>query len=336
MTISSLQLAIALSQVQRQFTLKAYQLSNLWPYLFEFHLQQISDLVASLAVMFTQVQKLADLTKGETQALHLPDEGQSIHISVRIKTEAAHGPRRLRKQSAPLVKANGIHGECRQLRHFTNLHRACCSDNGMRHTHKDTLWTTVQSQEHSRQRSMRRNLFRGLIYSTCFGNRTAGRMCWDSSRQDEGLRWSRWKSALPKSRWWIRQWITEPEFLDRLAAASLIPGPSSTQVAIFIGQSKRGLAGLLVGGCCFIIPAAVLVTLISAVYAHYGSLPQVAGTLYGIKPAVIAIILQALWSLSRTSIKTKLLAVIGVIAVVRNVVGVAPLVVLAIAGIPPA
>ncbi len=130
-----------------------------------------------------------------------------------------------------------------------------------------------------------------------------------------------------------RQWITEAEFLDRLAAASLIPGPSSTEVAIFIGQSKRGWAGLLVGGCCFILPAAIMVTVIAAVYARYGSLPQVAGILYGIKPAVIAIILQALWSLSRTAIKTRILAVIGLIAVVLNAFGVAPLGVLAIAGI---
>lgn len=130
-----------------------------------------------------------------------------------------------------------------------------------------------------------------------------------------------------------RQWITQTELLDRLAAASVIPGPSSTEVAIFIGQSKRGWPGLLVGGCCFILPAAVLVTLIAAVYSRYGSLPQVAGILYGIKPAVIAIILQALWSLSRTAIKTSLLAAIGVAALVLNVLGVSPLLVLAIAGI---
>jgi chromate transporter len=130
-----------------------------------------------------------------------------------------------------------------------------------------------------------------------------------------------------------RHWITEKDFLDRLAAASLIPGPSSTEIAIFIGQSKRGWAGLVVGGCCFILPAAVLVTLIAAVYARYGSLPQVEGILYGIKPAVIAIILQALWSLSRTAVKTKLLAAIGAVAVVLNALGVAPLLVLAIAGL---
>src|SRR6266576_1091448 len=54
-----------------------------------------------------------------------------------------------------------------------------------------------------------------------------------------------------------RQWITRPEFLDRLAASNLIPGPSSTEVAIFIGHAKRGWKGLIVAGCCFIIPAAV-------------------------------------------------------------------------------
>jgi chromate transporter len=130
-----------------------------------------------------------------------------------------------------------------------------------------------------------------------------------------------------------RRWITEAEFLDRLAAASLIPGPSSTEVAIFVGQAKRGWAGLVVGGCCFIIPAALLVTLIAAVYVRFGSLPQVAAILYGIKPAVIAIILQALWNLARTAIKSKLLAVIVALAVVLSGLGVAPLIVLAIAGI---
>src|SRR5215471_6528151 len=99
-----------------------------------------------------------------------------------------------------------------------------------------------------------------------------------------------------------RHWISEAEFLDRLAAASLIPGPSSTEVAIFIGQSQRGWAGLLVGGCCFIIPAALLVTGFADIYVRYGSLPQVAGILYGIKPAVIAIILHALWNLSGTAV----------------------------------
>jgi chromate transporter len=133
-----------------------------------------------------------------------------------------------------------------------------------------------------------------------------------------------------------RRWLTEAEFLDRLAMASLIPGPSSTEVAIFIGYTKRGWTGLLVAGCCFIIPAAVIVTAIAAAYVRFGSLPQVAGILYGIKPALIAIILQALWSFGRTAVRTKLLAAIGVIAVVLNAAGISPLAVLVIAGIASA
>jgi chromate transporter len=130
-----------------------------------------------------------------------------------------------------------------------------------------------------------------------------------------------------------RQWLTRADFLDRLAMANLIPGPSSTEVAIFIGYSKRGWRGLVVAGCCFIIPAAVLVTVIARVYVRFGSLPQIAGILYGIKPAVIAIIVQAVWNLSRTAVRTKVLAAIGVIAAVLNGFGMAPLAVLAIAGI---
>ncbi|SPE27828.1 Chromate transporter [Candidatus Sulfotelmatobacter sp. SbA7] len=129
-----------------------------------------------------------------------------------------------------------------------------------------------------------------------------------------------------------RQWITEADFLDRLGAANLIPGPSSTEVAIFIGHAKRGGAGLLVAGCCFIIPAAVMVALIAAAYVRFGSLPQVAGILYAIKAAVIGVIVQALWSLARTATKTRLLAFIGVVAIVLSAAGVAPLAVLAIAG----
>jgi chromate transporter len=130
-----------------------------------------------------------------------------------------------------------------------------------------------------------------------------------------------------------RHWITKQRFLDLLSAASLIPGPSSTEVALFIGQTERGWPGLVMGGCCFIFPAAVLVTVIAAFYVRFGSLPQARGVLYGIKPAVIAIILQALWSLGRTALKTRLLAAVCAIAVMLKAFGVAPICVLAIAGL---
>jgi chromate transporter len=130
-----------------------------------------------------------------------------------------------------------------------------------------------------------------------------------------------------------RQWLTANEFADRLAAANLIPGPSSTEVAIFIGYAKRGWLGLMVAGTCFIIPAAILVLLIAAAYVRYGSLPQVAGALYGIKPVVIAIIAQALWNLARTAVKTKLLGLLAVSCVILCFLRVDPLIVLAAAGL---
>lgn len=129
-----------------------------------------------------------------------------------------------------------------------------------------------------------------------------------------------------------RHWITEEDFLDRVAAASLIPGPSSTEVGIFIGRSLRGWSGLIVAGCCFILPAAVLVSLIAAAYVRFGSLPQAEGVLRAIKPAVIAIILQALWNLRKTAAKTWALGLIGVGAAGLNFAGASPLLVLALAG----
>lgn len=130
-----------------------------------------------------------------------------------------------------------------------------------------------------------------------------------------------------------RGWITEEDFLDRVAAASLIPGPSSTEVGIFIGRSLRGWSGLVVAGCCFIIPAAILVSLIAAAYVRFGALPQAEGILRAIKPAVIALILQALWKLGKTAAKTWALGLIGIVSAVLNFVGVGPLLVLALAGV---
>jgi chromate transporter len=111
-----------------------------------------------------------------------------------------------------------------------------------------------------------------------------------------------------------RQWLTQQEFLDRLGAANLIPGPSSTEMAIYIGYTKRGWAGLIVAGCCFIIPAAILVCAIAAAYVRYGSMPRVGGVLYALKPVVIAVVLQAFWKLARSAVKTMWLGALGIAA----------------------
>ncbi len=130
-----------------------------------------------------------------------------------------------------------------------------------------------------------------------------------------------------------RRWITHAGFLDRLATANLIPGPCSTEVAIFIGQLKRGWRGLIVAGCSFIIPAALIVSAIAWAYVRLGSLPKVEGVLSAIKPAVVAIVIQALGKLGRTGVRTALLAVIAVLAAGLSLLGVSPVLVLVFAGL---
>ncbi len=130
-----------------------------------------------------------------------------------------------------------------------------------------------------------------------------------------------------------RQWLTREQFLDRLAAANLIPGPSSTEMAIFVGYEMRGWAGLLIAGCVFILPAAVLVAAIASAYVRYGTLPRVSGVLYALKPVVIAIVIQAFWKLARTALKTKWLVSVGCIATVMYAVHLHELLVLAVSAV---
>ena len=104
-------------------------------------------------------------------------------------------------------------------------------------------------------------------------------------------------------------------------------------MAIHVGYKRRGWAGLLVAGASFILPAAAIVLLFAWAYVRYGSLPQTAQALYGVKPVIIAIVLQALWHLGRVAIKTKVLAVVGVAALVLNLLRVNELLVLFLSGI---
>ncbi len=130
-----------------------------------------------------------------------------------------------------------------------------------------------------------------------------------------------------------RRWMTREEFLDLLGAANLIPGPNSTELAIHVGHRQGGWAGLLITGASFILPAVLIVTGFAWAYVRYGSLPEVAGILYGVKPVIIVIVLQALWSLGKTAVKTKFLAVIGLAGVALTWLGVHELLVLAGAGL---
>jgi chromate transporter len=129
-----------------------------------------------------------------------------------------------------------------------------------------------------------------------------------------------------------RKWLSREKFLDLLGASSLIPGPSSSELAIHIGYLRAGWMGLVVGGICFILPAAILVACIAWAYVRFGHLPAVAAILYGVKPVVIAVIVQALWGLGRTAVKSWQLAVAGAICVVLSFLGVNVLLILFGAG----
>src|SRR5213079_2689485 len=92
-----------------------------------------------------------------------------------------------------------------------------------------------------------------------------------------------------------RGWLSHEKFIDLVGATNLIPGPNSTELAIHIGHARAGFPGLLVAGACFIIPATLIVTACAGAYVRFGTLPQAEGILYGVKPVIIAIVLQALW-----------------------------------------
>jgi chromate transporter len=131
-----------------------------------------------------------------------------------------------------------------------------------------------------------------------------------------------------------RRWITSERFLDLVGAANLIPGPSSTELAIFIGFEQGGWIGLVVAGVCFIVPAALMVAVLAWAYVRFGAIPQLAGVLYGIKPVVIAVVVQALWGLAPKAIKKSFwLGALGVAACVASALHVDVIVVLIGAGI---
>jgi chromate transporter len=111
-----------------------------------------------------------------------------------------------------------------------------------------------------------------------------------------------------------RKWMSEQHFLDLIGATNLIPGPNSTEMAIHIGKEKAGWKGLIVAGLCFILPAVFITGFFAWLYKRYGQLPEIQPFLYGIKPAIIAIILTAIFPLARKSLKTIELGVIGFIA----------------------
>ena len=116
-----------------------------------------------------------------------------------------------------------------------------------------------------------------------------------------------------------RKWLSETHFLDLLGATNLIPGPNSTEMAIHIGYEKGGWKGLLIAGLCFILPAVFITVIFAYFYAEYGQIPSVQPFIYGIKPAIIAIILAAIYPLAIRSSKTTILRILGILVLIGSI-----------------
>jgi chromate transporter len=130
-----------------------------------------------------------------------------------------------------------------------------------------------------------------------------------------------------------RRWLSHEELLDLVGASHLIPGPTSTELAIHIGHRRAGWPGLLVAGACFILPAALITAALAWAYVRWGRLPAAGALLYGIKPVLIVIVLQALWGLGRTALRVPALAGLALAAGVASLAGAHELLVLGGAGL---
>jgi chromate transporter len=118
-----------------------------------------------------------------------------------------------------------------------------------------------------------------------------------------------------------RRWVSHVEFLDMIGACNLLPGPNSTEMAIHIGHRRAGFVGLAVAGLCFVVPAVAITIAVAWAYVRFGSMPQVAGALYAIKPVIIAVVVQALWRLWPSAARTPRLVFITLAATAAALLG---------------
>lgn len=130
-----------------------------------------------------------------------------------------------------------------------------------------------------------------------------------------------------------RKWMTDREFLDLLGIVNLIPGPNSTEMAIHLGYKRAGWAGLVAAGVAFILPAMLLVTAFSWLYVRYGAAPEMGWLLYGVKPVIIAIILQALIGLRQQAFKNVWAVAAALLGIALSLLGLHPLLVLVLSGL---
>jgi chromate transporter len=130
-----------------------------------------------------------------------------------------------------------------------------------------------------------------------------------------------------------RQWMTRDYFLDLIGTTNLIPGPNSTEMTMHCGYERAGKTGLFVAGLSFIIPATLITAILAYLYVLYGSLPEVEPFIFGIKPAVLAIITSAVLKLGKKAIKGTELAVLGLVVLIASLLGINEIMALLTAGI---
>jgi chromate transporter len=117
------------------------------------------------------------------------------------------------------------------------------------------------------------------------------------------------------------KWFSEQYFLDMLGATNLVPGPTSTELSIIIGQKRAGWKGLIIAGLCFIMPAVIITGIIAWLYKLYGTSPKIQPFVYGIKPSIIVVILSAIYPLAKKSLKSVELGIIGILALTLCIMG---------------
>ena len=130
-----------------------------------------------------------------------------------------------------------------------------------------------------------------------------------------------------------RKWMSRQHFLDLMGLTNLIPGPNSTEMTMHCGYERAGILGLFVAGSCFIFPAVVITGFLAWLYVSYGQLPQVEPFIFGIKPAVLAIIANAVFKLGKKALKGWELGIIGCAVVAASLLGVNEVLALLSAGI---
>jgi chromate transporter len=104
-----------------------------------------------------------------------------------------------------------------------------------------------------------------------------------------------------------RRWISDKRFLHALNYCMLLPGPEAQQLATYIGWLMHGVRGGIAAGALFVLPSLGILIALSMIYVSYGNTPVVAGVLWAIKPAVVAIVLFAAWRIGTKTLKNPVL-----------------------------